>query len=310
MVEYSVPTALGGERADRILSTVAGISRSASRRLFDDELVTSGGALVAASERLDAGVTMTASIEDKDPVIGPDASVPFDVAYLDSDVIVIDKPAGVVVHPGAGVVGGTLASGLIARYPELGDLPDEARWGIVHRLDKDTSGLLLVARNADAHRTLQDALRSRTVGREYVALVSGLFDSATGTIEAPIGRDPAHPTRMTVLRSGRLAATRYRRRAVWDSHNLTLLDVTLETGRTHQIRVHLRAIGHPVVGDPQYGRPGAPGDPGRTWLHATGLSFDHPATGERLEVRSPLPDDLARSLHSLGPPSRGDLPVD
>jgi len=218
---------------------------------------------------------------------------------------VVDKPAGLVVHHGAGHGGGTLVDGLLARFPELADLAaagtgDAARPGIVHRLDKGTSGLLVVARTPEAFRSLSGQLRAHTAGRHYRALVAGTVDDDAGVVDAPIGRSPRQPTRMAVTRGGRPARTAYRvvgrYREPWEA---TLVEATLDTGRTHQVRVHLAAIGHPVFGDDRYwGNRPRPADvrtlltPGRLFLHACRLSLDHPASGERRTWESPLPPDL------------------
>lgn len=304
---FTVPVDLTGERADRIVAVLAQMSRSRARAAIEHGGVLVDGVPVRPVDRLATGAVLSVPAAEESPPLQPDPDVEFAVAYEDDSVIVVDKPAGLVVHPGAGTTSSTLAHGLIAAYPELMDLEEEHRWGIVHRIDRDTSGLLLVARTASAHRNLQDALRRREIGRRYLTLVVGAFDSATGAIEAPVGRDPAHPTRMRVIETGRPARTHYRRLASWDAA-VTLLGVRLETGRTHQIRVHLEAIGHRVVGDPVYGpMRAAPGDPGRTWLHAERLAFDHPETHEPVSVASPLPDDLAASLDGLGSPDRGAI---
>jgi 23S rRNA pseudouridine1911/1915/1917 synthase len=309
IARFAIPESMAGERADRILAAVAGISRAAARSLFEAGVVTVDGEPVAAADR-PGGATIGAPMPATDAALVPDPDVPFTVRYEDPDLLVVDKPAGVVVHPGAGGAGGTLASGLVARYPDIAALPAAARWGIVHRLDKETSGLLLVARSRAIEEELAAQLRRRLVGRTYLALASGKFDNATGTIDAPLGRDPVHPTRRAVMRDGKEARTHYRRLAWWDHAGVTLLEVRLDTGRTHQIRVHLAAIGHPVVGDPGYGRRGGTGNPGRTWLHAAELVFEHPVSAETLTVRSPLPVDLADSLRALGPPTGGAIPVD
>jgi 23S rRNA pseudouridine1911/1915/1917 synthase len=215
---------------------------------------------------------------------------PFTVAYEDQHLLVIDKGPGLVVHPARGHREATLAQ-LLAGSVSGGD-PERA--GIVHRLDRDTSGLLVVSRSEEAHRLLQAALAERLIEREYLALVQGRPPARTGTIEAPIGRDPRVRTRMAVGgANSREARTHFELdRALADT---SLLRLHLETGRTHQIRVHLQAIGHPVVGDPEYGTAGLLGLE-RQFLHATRLAFDHPLTGERVEVRSPLPADLQAAL--------------
>ncbi len=214
----------------------------------------------------------------------------FTIAYEDEHLLVVDKGPGVVVHPARGHREGTLAQ-LLAGTAAGGD-PERA--GIVHRLDRDTSGLLVVARSEEVHRRLQTALGRRLIEREYLALVQGRPPARSGTIEAPIGRDPRVRTRMAVGGAHpREARTHFAlERALADT---SLLRVRLETGRTHQIRVHLRAIGHPVCGDPEYGTAGMLGLQ-RQFLHAARVAFDHPITGERVEVRSPLPPDLRSAL--------------
>jgi len=214
----------------------------------------------------------------------------FEIAYQDEHLLVVDKGPGLVVHPARGHARDTLAQ-LLAGSAAGGD-PERA--GIVHRLDRDTSGLLIVARSEEAHRRLQRALARRQIEREYLALVQGRPPARSGTIDAPIGRDPRVRTRMAVGGArARPARTHFTlERALPDT---TLLRLRLETGRTHQIRVHLRAIGHPVCGDPEYGAAGILGLE-RQFLHATRLTFDHPLTGRRLQVSSPLPEDLERAL--------------
>jgi 23S rRNA pseudouridine1911/1915/1917 synthase len=217
-------------------------------------------------------------------------SPPFTIAYQDEHLLVIDKGPGLVVHPARGQREGTLSQ-LLAETAAGGD-PERA--GIVHRLDRDTSGLLVVSRSEEAHRLLQAALAQRLIEREYIALVQGRPPARTGTIEAPIGRDERVRTRMTVGGAHpREARTHFTLdRALGDT---SLLRLRLDTGRTHQIRVHLQAIGHPVCGDPEYGAPGVLGLK-RQFLHATRLAFPHPFTGESVEVRSPLPADLQSAL--------------
>jgi 23S rRNA pseudouridine1911/1915/1917 synthase len=214
----------------------------------------------------------------------------FKIAYEDAHLLVVDKGPGLVVHPARGHRDATLAQ-LLGETAAGGD-PERA--GIVHRLDRDTSGLLIVSRSEEAHRLLQAALSNRLIEREYLALVQGLPPARSGTIEAPIGRDPRVRTRMTV---GGLHPREARTHFTLDRAlaGASLLRLRLDTGRTHQIRVHLQAIGHPVCGDPEYGTPGMFGLE-RQFLHATRLAFDHPLSGDRVEVVSPLPPDLARAL--------------
>ncbi|MFI5009511.1 MAG: RluA family pseudouridine synthase [Solirubrobacterales bacterium] len=227
----------------------------------------------------------------------------FRVAYEDEHLLVVDKPAGLVVHPGRGHREGTLAQ-LLA--PRVAGGEDPARAGIVHRLDRDTSGLLVVARSDEAHRRLQALIRSRQLEREYLALVEGRPPARTGTIEAPIGRDPRVRTRMAVGGDfPRQARTRFTLERSLEG--FSLLRLRLDTGRTHQIRVHLRSIGHPVAGDPEYGTAGLLGLE-RQFLHATRLAFPHPITGEPIEVHSPLPDDLRAALEQLSSPAHPTNP--
>ncbi len=297
-----VPGELAGERADRIVAVAAGLSRSTARNLIDEGLVLFQGRPLDPRQRLAEGVELSIEMPPE-PRLEPE-DIPLVVRYEDDDVAVVDKPTGMVVHPGAGRATGTLAAGLLARWPGLEGVGEKDRWGIVHRLDRDVSGLLVVALTSRAHEVLVEALASRLVTRDYLALVWGVFDAATGTIDAPIGRDPRAPTRMTIQAEGRASRTHYRRTASWSLPDLSRLEVSLETGRTHQIRVHLASIGHPVVGDRAYGRPGPPGiDPRRVWLHAVHVEFDHPAGRKRrISVTSPLPADLQTSLDRLGPP--------
>lgn len=303
-----VPEALAGERADRIVAVLLGTSRAAARAVVESGGVRTGEDVVRPAERLPAGTVLEIDRAAPAPGLLAEPAIPVVVAYEGPDVLVVAKPAGLVVHPGAGRTSGTLANALIAHFPAQADLGPERRWGIVHRLDRDTSGLLLVARTVPAYEMLRDALRRREITRRYVALVSGTFDNATGTVEAPIGRDPVHPTRMAVVHDGRPSRTHYRRLATWHDPDVTLLEVRLETGRTHQIRLHMRSIGHPVVDDATYGRSAAvPAAAGRTWLHAIELGFADPQDGHRVEVRAPLPEDLQTSLADLGPPDQGTL---
>jgi 23S rRNA pseudouridine1911/1915/1917 synthase len=242
---------------------------------------------------------------DAGPIVVADPSVPVPVVHEDDDVVIVDKPPGLVVHPGAGHASGTLVHGLLARYPELAQVGEPDRPGIVHRLDRDTSGLLVVARSERARVALVRALAAHEVEREYLALVRGLPEADTGMVDAPIGRSNRAPTRMAVSARGKQARTRYTVEGRWDDPGVALVRCRLETGRTHQIRVHLAAIGHPVVGDETYsrGRPPPVATP-RLFLHAARLAFDHPVDGRRITAESPLPADLAAVLAALPPRSR------
>lgn len=310
-ISLSVPSSLDGVRVDRAVALLADVSRAAVDALVAAGRVTIDGTVVTSrSTRLAEGQLLAVDRPDEEDAPGPlgDPSVVFGVVHVDDDVVVVDKPAGLVVHPGAGHHSGTLVHGLVARFPDLADLParvgsEPDRPGIVHRLDRGTSGLLVVARTPDAYRSLVAQLSSREVVRTYRALVLGTVEGETGVVDAPIGRSVSTPTRMAVSRKGKEARTRYR---VEDRFALpaptTLVRASLETGRTHQIRVHLSAIGHPVVGDEPYGQgrslPGA--SVRRPFLHAAALAFDHPRSGERMSWTSELPEDLTTQLAALG----------
>jgi 23S rRNA pseudouridine1911/1915/1917 synthase len=267
-------------------------SRAEAERLVAAGHVLVDGGVRAKSFRLAGGEELEVQVQPRRASELEPEAMDLDVAWEDSHLLVVDKPAGLVVHPGAGHATGTLVHGLLAHEAEGGEDPE--RPGIVHRLDRETSGLLVVARSDEAHRALQEAIRTRDVTREYVALVRGRPRSRAGRIEAPIGRDRRDPTRMSIdTAAPRDAVTHFEVEELLPQH--ALLRVRLETGRTHQIRVHLQAIELPVAGDPVYGEPGDLGLE-RQFLHAGRLAFDHPLTGERVDVSSPLPDDLAAAL--------------
>jgi 23S rRNA pseudouridine1911/1915/1917 synthase len=287
--EHVVPAEAAGERLDVFLAERAG-SRTAAQRLIDAGLVLVDGAARPKRHLLAGGETV--AVDEPAPVPEPAVEpARFAIAYEDEHLLVIDKPAGVVVHPGHGHAAGTLVQALAGR---VAGGPDPERPGVVHRLDRDTSGVLVLARSEAVHAALQAALRRREITREYLALVEGRPPARTGTIEAPLGRDRRRRTRIsTDTDDPHPAVTHFEtERALPDS---TLLRVRLETGRTHQIRAHLLAIGHPVAGDPEYGRAGLYGLP-RQFLHAARLAFTHPITGEPVEVRTPLPEDLVKAL--------------
>ncbi|MFM7872144.1 MAG: RluA family pseudouridine synthase, partial [Actinomycetota bacterium] len=252
ILSEEVPEALVGERLDRVVAMIAEISRSAAGELIANSGVRVDGELVTVGKgrlRLGQTVSVDQSRIPRDALPTADSTVRFDVVYADDAVVVVDKPAGLVVHPGAGRPDGTLVNGLLASFPEIADVGQAHRPGIVHRLDSGTSGLLIVARRQDAYDELVAMMSERQVHRHYIALVWGHLESPRGTIDAPLGRDPRSPLRMAVVATGKEARTRYEERRRFTEPPVTLVDCELETGRTHQIRVHLQAIGHPVVGD-------------------------------------------------------------
>ena len=304
MTSEQIPAALDGERIDRVVSLLAGCSRAEAAVLLATGSVLIGGvAATKPSTRVHAGdeVSVTTRPAAEVAAVVADSAVGLAVVHEDADLVVVDKPAGLVVHPGSGNRSGTLVHGLVARYPEIAAVGEPDRPGIVHRLDKDTSGLLVVARTGDAHRGLVQQLADRAVIRRYLALVWGQPEAATGLIDAPIGRSGREPTRMAVSARGREARTRYEVVATYTEPAATaLLRCQLETGRTHQIRVHLAAIEHPVVGDARYGGRHEPlADVPRFFLHAEHLGFTHPRTGEALHFESALPADLESVLDRL-----------
>ena len=288
-MELVVPADAAGARLDAFLAEPLG-SRSRAQRLIEAGQVLVEGAPAAKRHRVRPGERV--AVDERDPRPEPErGQAPFAVAYEDDHLLVVDKPAGVVVHPAPGHATGTLAQALSGRAAG-GD--EAARPGIVHRLDRDTSGLLVVARSEPALRALRALLGARRLTREYLALVEGRPPARTGTIDAPLGRDRRARTRVsTDTDAPRPAVTHFALERALPA--ASLLRVSLETGRTHQIRAHLRAIGHPVCGDPEYGTAGLYGL-GRQFLHAARLAFAHPVTAEPLDVRSPLPGDLRAAL--------------
>lgn len=251
------------------------------------------------------GDRISAELPDELPVRVEAEEIALDVVYEDSDLAVIAKPAGIAVHPGAGRPSGTIANALVARWPDSASVGDPARPGIVHRLDVETSGLMAVALSPAGYEGLSREIKGRRVEREYRALVRGRLVPSSGLIDAPIGRDQARRKKMSIAEGGRAARTSFETLAEWESQ-CALLGLRLETGRTHQIRVHLASIGHPVIGDSSYGSGGVPAAP-RTFLHSARLAFRHPVTGIEIALQQPLPADLQRVLDTLGPPSTGTV---
>lgn len=287
---------------------VPDLSRTEVQRLIRSGAArVNGKAIVTPSAKVDAGDRV--EFEAPGPALPYAAPLPqnldFGVAYEDEHVIVVDKPAGLAVHAGAGRHDKTLVNGLLAIFPELAELQPAERPGIVHRLDADTSGLMVVARTADAATALSSAIKEREVDRRYVAMVVGRFTGRRGVIDRPIGRHPTIRTQQAIVPGARPARTRFAFAAGFYALGkaLSMVNLKLETGRTHQIRVHMQAIGYPILGDPVYGviLPEIPLR--RQFLHANRLSFKHPITSERLEFTSDLPRDLARAQAVIGAPS-------
>ena len=296
---YSFPSdACVGERLDLALAKLTGLSRTQAATLIATARVLVDGRAERASFRVESGARI--AVEIPAPAgreIIPE-SIPLRVRFEDDDIVVVDKPAGMVVHPAPGNWTGTLVNALMGRGQGLAAGGGPERAGLVHRLDKETSGLLLVAKTDRAHRVLSAALAARRIKRRYACLCWGHLDADHVTVDKPLGRDPNDRTRIAVRPDGRTAKTEFVRLARFDSADL--LRAQLHTGRTHQIRVHLASIGHPVIGDDTYGGGGGRRlvalPPKRHFLHAAWLVFTHPVSGKELDLRSPLPDDLRRSL--------------
>ncbi len=306
-----VPEALAGERLDRVVALVWECSRAEAARLVDAQKVAVNGAPVTErSRRMETGdrITLSAAPAPGQLPPRPDPSVAIEVVYADEQVIVVNKQADLVVHPGLGNATGTMVNGLLARYPEIAEVGTPERPGIVHRLDKGTSGLLMVARTPLSYETLTAALGRREVHRGYAALVKGMPADDRGVIDAPVGRSTRHPVKMGVTADGREARTHYQvmtrmpARTELPSgavpYDSAHLELRLETGRTHQIRVHLAAIAHPVLNDDLYGGPDAPGI-SRPALHAQTLGFAHPNTGEQQRFEVNPPEDFTRLYQLL-----------
>ena len=273
-----------------------GLSRSRLRDLALDGCVTLNGDAARPAQRVKPGDAIKVCVpQARQPEDLTPQDIPVSVVYEDGDVVVVDKPAGLPVHPGPGHPDGTLVNALLARCPDIRGIGGELRPGIVHRLDLDTSGLLVVAKTQLAHQNLTEQMKRREMFKEYAAVAVGLVTPESGIIDAPIGRDPRHRQRMAVTAGGRVARTHYRTEEDLSGH--TLLAVQLETGRTHQIRVHLAYLGYPVLGDDVYGKASALLD--RQFLHAAVLGFRHPTTDRWMEHRAGLPFELDCALSTL-----------
>ena len=297
----TVPAGAAGTRTDRFVADVSGLSRAHVQRLIAAGHVTRDGRPLRSNTVLPEGATLRLVIPEVSQPDMAGEAIDLPVVYEDEDLLVVDKPAGLVTHPGPGHPSGTLVNALLGREgASYGGIAGVARPGIVHRLDRDTSGLLMVAKDDRAQAALMAQLKARRVKKTYLALVAGAPPATVGRIEAPIGRDPQHRTRMAVVPDGRTATTGYRVRERFDGW--TLLELDLITGRTHQIRVHLAAIGHPVAGDPVYASGAARRGPNgleRLFLHAWRLELAAPSDGHLLRLVAPLPSALEAVLAGL-----------
>lgn len=287
-----------GKRLDKVIANYnKDTSRTTIQQWIKEGHVSIGGKTVKASYKIEDDDVIT--IEVPDPVntdVLPE-NIPLNIVYEDHDVIVVDKPSGMIVHPSAGIYSGTLVNALLYHCQDLSGINGVMRPGIVHRIDKDTSGLLMVAKNDQAHQSLAKQLEAHTVIRRYIALVHGVINHTNGRIEAPIGRDPDDRQKMTVTaHNSKKAVTNFK--VLERFNDMTLVECRLETGRTHQIRVHMQYIGHPVYGDPKYGWHNDDMSHGQ-YLHAKVLGFVHPVTGENLYFESPLPDWFEKKIEEL-----------
>jgi len=310
ILEFLVSDDEAGTRLDRVVAVhCPELSRTRVQELVDEGLILLNGRVAKGAHRLHAGDAIRVEARPRPPICAEAESIPLDVLYEDDDVIAVNKPAGMTVHAGAGNHSGTLVNALLGRGQALSQGGDPLRPGIVHRLDKDTSGILLVAKNDHAHARLAESFRQRSVSKIYVALVQGLVTEEAGRIELPIARDPARRTRMTTKRTGQLPNSRPARtdwRVLARIDTSSLLEVRLHTGRTHQIRVHFSALRHPVVGDTLYGASGqlhvghtALPALHRNFLHAAKIAFVQPRTGVAVNLTAPLPEDLRNYLGKL-----------
>lgn len=286
----------GGIRLDKyLISRVPDYSRSQLQGILKRGLITVNNAIVKAGYKLKSGDLIRVSLPAPSPVSLEAQHIPLKIVYSDKDIIVLDKPAGLVVHPAPGHPDHTLVNALLALFPELYKQDEGYRPGIVHRLDKDTSGLMVVAMNSGSRENLMGQMKNREITKKYFALVEGHITQKKGAIEAPVGRDPSHRQKMALVSKGKYARTTYQVTGYYGPN--TLVEANLETGRTHQIRLHFAGIGHPVIGDALYGKPSPVLK--RQFLHSFYLKFRHPATDKEVEFSSPLPQELKDFISSL-----------
>ena len=296
MLNEIIPAALNDQRLDRIVALIADVSRASAASLIQTGgVVVDGVCAVTGKTKIAEGqsISIDTALLPKKELPTADTTVILDVVYDDTDIVVINKNAGLVVHPGAGNPTGTMVNGALARFPEMASAGDPLRPGVVHRLDAGTTGLMVMAKTQAAYEALVDALSKREVKRTYLALVWGHPTVLSGTIDAPIGRDQKDPTRMGVVVDGKAARTRFEVKSKFDLPlPSSLVECNLETGRTHQIRVHLESIGHPVVGDSTYGGARSSLSAPRPMLHAAQLAFLHPISGQSMSFEAEMPDDM------------------
>ena len=296
-----------GRRLDMVIARhVPALSRSRIAHLASEGRVRVDGRARKPAFRVRRGQAVEVVVPPPVPSELQPEAIPLEIVLEDADLLVVNKPAGLTVHPAPGHPSGTLVNALLSAVPDLAGIGGTVRPGIVHRLDKDTSGLLVVAKSDEAHRALGAQFKAHTARRTYLAVVRGRMPRDEGTITAALGRHPVHRKRFAVVARGRPAVTRYT--VLERFRDATLVACRLETGRTHQIRVHLAHTGHPLVGDPVYGRARAP-EIARQALHAARLEFTHPRTGRRVTCTAPLPDDIARLLARLRREAAGDVPA-
>ena len=301
--EFIVKAGREGERLDSLLAAeISDLSRSGAQRLIANGLVLiNGEPCLDKNYRVRSGELIITEIPEPEEAVAVAEDIPLSIIYEDEDLVVINKPRGMVVHPAPGHSSGTLVNALLNHCSDLSGIGGVIRPGIVHRLDKDTSGLLLAAKNDFTHKALSAALKERLIKREYLALVTGRVAPLRGRIDAPVGRHPRHRKKMAVLVGGREAVTRYR--VIKYYRGYTLLELNLETGRTHQIRVHMAYLGHPVAGDQTYGGAAKPWLPAELTvphaLHARKLGFPHPRSGKMMHFKAPLPPEFKKGLTLL-----------
>ena len=295
-VRYHLSPHHDGERVDRVIAFFSGLSRSKVSDLISKRLILRNGIPIKKGSEIvhtNDEISMPNLVDEAVEEIASDESIDFEVVFEDDSVIVVSKPSGLIVHPGSGIANGTLVNGLAAQFPDLREIGDPTRLGLVHRLDKGTSGLLIVARTPEALDNLKFQMQERDIHRQYFAIVAGHVESKKGVVDAPLGRDPKNPLKRAVINSGKYARTHYELDQKCESpFKVSMLNCRLETGRTHQIRVHLAAIGHPVLGDELYGGRTSFNIENRLALHAQMLTFLHPKTRNLMNFESPLPVEL------------------